>query len=351
MTEVFAVIMAGGRGERFWPLSADSFPKPFLPLAGSATLIQETVSRLQPLISPEQILISVGAAHEEVAREQLPQIAAENFVIEPVGRDTAACLGFCALHLEKRAPGCVMLAMPADHFIAQPDDFRSSLQKGLDSLIGVIGIVFGIMPVRPDTGYGYILAEKPSAPADAWPVLRFVEKPNAETAAQYLMAGSYFWNSGMFLWKNQTLLDLFQKHMPEMYRRLCQMRPLIGVKETQAEALRIFSTLQRISIDFGILEKTDGLRMIPLRSGWDDIGSWNSLERIFPPDAEGNVTRGSSTLIGSNGCITYSDSGIITALGVKDMVIVQARGRVLVCPKSVAADLKKLVSGLKPEWK
>jgi len=205
--------------------------------------------------------------------------------------------------------------------------------------------------VRPDTGYGYILAEKPSAPSDAWPVLRFVEKPNAETAAQYLEAGNYFWNSGMFLWKNQTLLDLFQKHMPEMYRSLCQMRPLLGVEEAQAETIRIFSTLQRISIDFGILEKIGGLRMIPLHSGWDDIGSWNSLERIFQPDPAGNVTRGSSTLIGSNGCITYSDSGIVTALGVKDLVIVQARGRVLVCPKSAASDLKILVSSLDPEWK
>ncbi len=351
MADIYAVIMAGGRGERFWPLSTDSLPKPFVPLTGSATLIQETVSRLLPLVPADHILICVGASHESAARTQVPQIAPENFIIEPIGRDTAACLGYCALHIERRNPEGIMLALPADHYIGDPLHFRGALQTGFDNLEGAAAIVFGITPTRPDTGYGYILTEKPAIPAPAWPVLRFVEKPDLETARQYISSGRYFWNSGMFLWRNRTLLGLFRQHMPEIHHRLCHLRPIIGDRNKRDELYDVFLTLPRISIDFGIIEKTSGLRMIPLQIPWDDVGNWDSLERVLHADVDGNVTRGPVSLVNSQGCITYSDAGIIAAMGVTDLVIVQARGRVLVCPKEVASDLKKLVSALDSQWK
>jgi mannose-1-phosphate guanylyltransferase len=210
MPTLYTVIMAGGRGERFWPLSTNKLPKPFIPLLGANTLLQDTVARIHRMTPMERILISIGAEHYEMARQQLPQIPEENFIVEPVGRDTAACLGFSALHIEQRDSEAVMLALPADHFIGNADAYVRTIQSGLENLEGAAGIVFGISPTRAETGYGYILAEKPAVSEDAWPVLRFIEKPDAPTAEQYLASGNYFWNSGMFLWSNRTLLSLFQ---------------------------------------------------------------------------------------------------------------------------------------------
>jgi mannose-1-phosphate guanylyltransferase len=194
MSDVYAVVMAGGRGERFWPLSTDRVPKPFIPLLGSRTLIQQTVERLLPLIPPERILISIGETHRGIAGEQLPEIPPENFIVEPVGRDTAPCLGYCALHIERRDPLGIMLAVPADHYVADPTGYRRTMAKGIAALPGATGVVFGIVPSRPETGYGYIQAQKPDATMEALPVIRFVEKPDAARAREYMAVGNYYWN-------------------------------------------------------------------------------------------------------------------------------------------------------------
>ena len=343
---LYAVIMAGGRGERFWPLSTNSLPKPFIPLLGNVSLLQSTVARIQPLVPYERIMISIGVGHFDAAREQLPEIPKENFLVEPVGRDTSACLGFCALHLEQRDRDAVMLALPADHFIADNDAYRETIQAGLDNLEGSSGVIFGIKPTRPETGYGYILAEKPASGGTAWPVIRFVEKPDAVTAARYLAEGNYYWNSGMFLWRNRTLLDMFEKFMPETCAILNKLRPLIGDETAREETGNIFSTLPRISIDFGIMEKADGLRLIPANFGWDDIGSWAALGRALTPDAKGNIIQGRASAIESENCVIYSQSDMIAAFGVSDLVIVQAYGKILVTSRDKAADLKKLVASL-----
>jgi mannose-1-phosphate guanylyltransferase len=344
MAALYAVVMAGGRGERFWPLSTANLPKPFIPLLGSTSLIQDTVARIQPIVPLDQVLISIGAAQLEVAKQQLTQIPAENFLVEPVGRDTSACIGFCALHIEKRDPEGMMLALPADHFISDSEGYRKTIQTGLSNLEGAAGVVFGIPPTRPETGYGYILAEKPAIRPEAWPVVRFIEKPDAPTAAQFLASGNYFWNSGMFLWKNRTLLEMFQQHMPGVYKGLCAIRPLLGSDDSTVN--EIFSSLPRISIDFGIMEKTSGLRLVPAQFVWDDIGSWASLERALPPDSMGNIAQGPHFALDSKGCVIYAQSGTVATFGVSDLVIVQAYGKVLVCSKDKAADLKRLVTAL-----
>jgi mannose-1-phosphate guanylyltransferase len=351
MALVYAVIMAGGRGERFWPLSTDTLPKPFIPLLGTKTLIQETVERLLPLVPIQRILVSIGKSHREVAGEQLPQVPPENFIVEPVGRDTAACLGLCALHLESRDPDGTMLALPADHYIGDSAAYRATLQMGIDNLDDATGVVFGIVPNRPETGYGYIQAERPAVRADAWPVLRFVEKPDAGTAAGYVRSGDFFWNSGIFLWKNSTLLDLFRQHMPDTWEGLNDLRKLMHRpgKGAEEEISRVFVRLRRISIDFGIMEKTSGLRLVPARFGWDDIGNWAALERALPPDDFGNVSRGQHAAVMSNGCVVYSDTGTVATFGLSDLIVVQANGKVLVCPKDRASDLKRLVASLGPE--
>jgi mannose-1-phosphate guanylyltransferase len=343
---LYAVIMAGGRGERFWPLSTSSLPKPFIPLIGSGSLLQNTVSRIQPLVPYERIIISIGAEHFAAAREQLPVIPEENFLVEPLSRDTSACLGFCALHLEQRDENAVMLALPADHYVADGNAYRETIQAGLDNLEGSNGVVFGITPTRPETGYGYILAEKSADGGRAWPVIRFVEKPDAITAARYLAECSYYWNSGMFLWRNQTLLGLFEKFMPETCAALNRLRPLINAKDAGDEIRNIFSMLPRISIDFGIMEKTEGLRLIPADFGWDDIGSWAALGRALTPDADGNIIQGRASVLETENCVIYSQSDAIAAFGVSDLIIVQAYGKILVTSRDKAADLKKLVATL-----
>jgi len=346
MAGVYAVIMAGGRGERFWPLSTDEIPKPFVPLLGSKSLIQDTAARLEPWIARDRLFVSIGEAQVPVARRQLPQIPADNFIIEPVGRDTCACIGYCALHLERIDPEAVMLALPADHFVGDNGAFRRTMEKGLRNLEGAAGIVFGIVPTRPETGYGYIQAEKPALSAEAWPVVRFVEKPDAARAEQYCKTGSFFWNSGMFIWSNRNLLRLFETHMPATWEGLNRLRPLLGKSDSAGERLRVFSGLERISIDFGIMEKTSGLRMVPAEFPWDDIGNWASLERALPADAGGNVSRGPFSGLDSDGCITYSDAGGVAAFGISNLVVVQAHGNVLVCPKDRAWDLKRLAAEL-----
>jgi mannose-1-phosphate guanylyltransferase len=266
-----------------------------------------------------------------------------------MGRDTAACLGFSALHIERRDPEAIMLALLADHFVSNADAYAQTVRKGLENLKGATGVVFGIAPTRAETGYGYILAEKPSISADAWPVIRFIEKPDAPTAERYLASGNYFWNSGMFLWSNRTLLSLFEKHMPDTYQGLCRLKPLIGNNGLKAEIREVFSALPRISIDFGIMEKTAGLRLIPAQFGWDDIGNWASLERALPVDAQGNIAQGRHVALESSGCILYAQTGTIATFGVSDLIVVEAYGKILICSKDKAADLKKLVSALGPQ--
>ena len=344
MVSVYAIIMAGGRGERFWPLSTEKNPKPFVPLVSATSLIEETVGRLQALVPLDRIFVSIGEGHLQVAHERLPKVPARNFIVEPAGRDTSACLGFCALHIERLDEDAIMLALPADHYISEPAKFQRALETGIRNLPGATGIVFGIVPDRPDPGYGYVRAEKPALPADAWPVVRFVEKPSVEKAAEYLRSGQYFWNSGIFLWQNRTLLELFRKHMPETSRRLDLLRPLLGREEARSEVSRIFSGMERISIDFGFLEKTSGLRLVPGEFAWDDIGNWASLARALPVDAHGNVVRGHHISLDSTGCVVYSDSGVVATLGVSDLVIAHANGKVLVCSRDRAAELKRLVS-------
>jgi mannose-1-phosphate guanylyltransferase len=351
MSTVYAVIMAGGRGERFWPLSTEEKPKPFVSLVGSTTLLQGTVERLRSLVPAERILIAIGSKHREIASRQVPEIPPGNFILEPVGRDTAACLGLSALHLAKLDPEAIMLALPADHYVADPEKFCQTVRAGLESLAGATGIVFGIRPDRAETGYGYVRAEKPALRTAAWPVVRFVEKPDAATAAKYVRSGTYFWNSGMFLWSNRTLLGLFQRYMPGLSCALNEILPLLGRDDARDEMLSIFSSLPRISVDYGILEKASGLRLVPAGFDWDDIGNWDSLARAVPADPSGNVSRGSAVSVQSRNCVLYSEGGTVAVFGVSDLVVVRARGRVLVCSRERAADLKTLLSSLPEELK
>ena len=242
-----------------------------------------------------------------------------------------------------------MLALPADHYVGDGAACLRTIETGMGGIDAATGIVFGIRPTRPETGYGYILARRPRDGGPVWPVETFVEKPDAATAARYLADGGYYWNSGMFLWPNRTLLELFRRHMPETSAGLDRLRPLIGRGDAAGEVRALFEALPRISIDFGIVEKTPGLGLVPVTFPWDDIGSWASLDRALGADAAGNVVQGRHTAVDSTGCVVYAQSATVATLGVSDLVVVEAYGKVLVCSKAKAAELKKLVAALAPE--
>ena len=293
MQAVYAVVMAGGRGERFWPLSTSQLAKPFIPLLGPTTLIQDTVSRLHPLVPPERILISIGEAHHELARQQLPGIPDRELHCRTCRDATpppASAYAPSTWRSGIRTPSC-WLFLPTTSS-ASRTTIAELCRVELTSLPGATGVVFGVRPVRPDTSYGYIRAQRPAPQSQAWPVIRFVEKPDAATAEQYFKSGDYFWNSGIFLWRNRTLLDLFQEHLPKSYQCLRELQALLRQRESPQEMLRVFASMERISVDFGIAEKTSGLRLVPVEFAWDDIGNWSALERALPADSHGNVIAG-----------------------------------------------------------
>ncbi len=350
MEHVYVVIMAGGKGERFWPLSTPEEPKPFIKILGSETLIQQTVHRILPLVSVEHILVILGKEHLPLAREQLPQLPETNFIVEPVGRDTAPCIGLASLELEKRDPESIMIIIPADHYIPDQDKFLSTLTLAVEvARQGSYIVTLGIKPTRPETGYGYILAGNQKVTLqgrDVFQVQKFVEKPDFATAAKYLEEGSYYWNSGIFIWKNRTIQDLLSRYMPALWQGLDRIKASLGSPEEQEVLRREFNQFERISIDYGILEKAPDVLMIPTDFRWDDVGTWKALDRVLPLDENGNIIVGNHRGVETKGCIIYAKDIFISTFGISDLIIVSSQGKVLICHKDMAPDLKKLLQYL-----
>lgn len=326
------VILAGGKGERFWPLSTPDHPKPFLKFFSDRSLLQQTYDRARRLVPPERILLVVGKQHESIASEQLPELPAENILLEPVGRDTAAAIGFAAIHLSSEK---LMLVLPADHLIPDVDRFVDDVASACAFTEKHGGpCTFGIKPDRAETGFGYVkVAENPIAPG-VYSVERFVEKPNRELAQTYLEQSSFFWNSGIFLWKVQRISELLATHLPELWEGLTRKHP--------------YGQLPKTSIDFGVMQKADQVIMVPASFRWDDLGSWNSLPRILSTDTEGNLIWGAHTGMDTADCILYADSHTMVTAGIRDLIIVQRGDHILICHKTYSDRLKELLAKLPP---
>lgn len=342
----YAVIMAGGRGERFWPASRNSMPKQFLSLTGDRSMIQQTLDRIAPLIPAKQTFIALGEAHLDTARRQLPEIPDENFLVEPVGRNTAPSIGLAALHIQKRDPEAVMVILPADHMIRGRRAFRLCLEKSFQWAVktGCL-VLIGIVPGRPETGYGYIERTGQTKKTDRYiyGVRRFVEKPSPPRAALFYRSGRYYWNSGIFVWKASSILEEISRHIPELSAGLKQIEPAIGT-DSEAETLRaLFPSLPAVSIDYGLLEKSTSLLVVQGNFGWDDLGSWSTLAGAGRRDERGMSVRGNFIGHDNDGCLIYSQEGLIAALGVKNLVIVRSGDAVLVCAKERTQEIKELV--------
>ena len=343
MDSLYVVILAGGKGERFWPLSKPETPKPFLQFFSDRSLLQQTFDRARALVPAERIYLIVGEQHESISRNQLPQLDDARLLLEPAGRDTAAAIGYASMHLPEDA---LMLVLPADHLIPDTVSFVRTMSHAVSFALEHGGpCTFGIRPERPDTSYGYIEAtgeNLSSSEIPIYPVQAFIEKPGLQSAEEFIRKPYYYWNSGMFLWKVSRIRELIARHLPELWTGLQHVVALRGKPQFRG----LYESLPRISIDYGVMQKADRVVVVPATFSWDDIGTWNSLLRVLPADREGNLIRGAFTGLDTSDCIIYAESHTIATAGVHNLVIVQSGDQILVCSREYASRLKELLGKL-----
>ncbi len=347
-----AVVMAGGSGTRFWPKSRRNRPKQLLNLYGDATMLQQTVARVAPLVPPGRVLIITGSDQAEAVRAQLPDVPARNVVAEPCPRDTAPCVGLAALIVAKNDPDGTMIVMPADHVISPPETFL----RTVNAAVSVVDadpsafVTFGVKPTRPETGYGYIeRGERLGAPEgiELHRVTQFREKPDRATAEQFLAEGRFAWNAGIFLWRARAILDALAEHRPAIAAALDRIAPSLGTPDEAEVIAREFPLMERIPIDKAVMEKARNVRVMEVVYDWNDVGDWRALTALVAPDSGGNTIQGQVHLVETTNSIIVSDGGgLIATLGVDDLVIVQSGGATLVARRDQLDKLKGLVEGL-----
>lgn len=344
-----ALIMAGGRGERFWPRSRKNLPKQFLCLTDDGkSMIQLTVERIQSLVDIEDVYIATNKSYKKLVMEQLPDIPEENILCEPVGRNTAPCIGLGAVHIAKKYEDAIMMVLPSDHLIKHNKMFVRTLKDAIKIAEKDTNLVtLGITPTYPETGYGYIKFDEEETSGNGYAVDRFVEKPNYEIAKEYLNSGEYLWNSGMFVWKVSSILANMEKFMPDTMKGLNSIKESIGTKSQEEVLEKEFSNLESVSVDYGIMEKAENIYIIPGAFGWDDVGSWNAVERIKHTNEFGNTVTGNVITIDTKNCIIEGQEKLIATVGLENLVIVDTEDATLICNKNSTGDIKKILENLK----
>ena len=344
---MYAVIMAGGKGTRFWPRSREKRPKQLLNIVGHRSMLQQTVARIDSLLPAENVLVVAGENHGEDVRAQLPELPSENIVLEPVGRNTAACIGLAALLVQQRDPSAVMVVLPADHLIVDEGLFLATLRAAVAAARRQAALVtLGIRPMVPETGYGYIEAGRSACKAQDhtfYRVVSFHEKPDLEKAKQYLEKGKFYWNSGMFVWQAEVALKAMQKYLPGLHADLQELKPFLVTAELDAVINRVYPDLESISIDYGVMEKAENVLMVPADFGWNDLGTWASMTQIWPRDDQHNVYQGNIMALGSQRNVVYSPQRLCVLLGTDDLIVVDTEDALLVCPVSRAQDVSKVL--------
>ena len=339
------VIMAGGQGSRFWPISRMEKPKQFLSISSDGeSLIQATARRVSQL-STEPPLIVTNVAHETLARQHVP---GAELLLEPVGKNTAASIGFAAIALRKQGIDPVMVVLPADHSVVNESLLRESLQSAIDlATKHEVMVTIGVKPTYPNTGYGYI---KRGVPIDGngFLVRRFFEKPNVERAIEYCKSPDFFWNSGMFVWRASVVLEAIEEYMPQLYEQLLTIELSLGTSLEKATIEKAFSEIESVSIDFGVLELARNCAVVAAKDfGWNDVGSWDAWAEHFSKDTDDNLLHGDAVAIDSSRSVVYSTGKFIALVGVEDLVVIDSGDAVLICPRSRVQDVKKVVEHLK----
>ena len=346
---LYAILLAGGSGTRFWPASRRSRPKQFLPIVGERPMLAETAARLEGLVDPEHTLVVTTAEQLDEVHAALPQVPRGNVLAEPQGRNTGPCVALAALEVGRRDPHAIQVVLPADHVIRPRESFQRTLRAAARAAADDPALyVFGIHPSFAATSFGWIHAGAVETIADGiavHAVERFVEKPDLERARQFLEHGGYYWNSGMFVWSSSAIARALERHMPLAFARLSLALDGAGLA-------RAYSELASESIDVAVLERAERVRMLPIDYFWSDVGSWDALLDVGAPDAEGNVRCGGVTLAAheATGCIVHGERDALVALiGVDDLIVVHTGSTTLVCRRDRAQDVKALVERLRDE--
>jgi mannose-1-phosphate guanylyltransferase len=344
--DVFTVIMAGGSGTRFWPLSRSSRPKQFLPLTTKLPLIAETMKRMTGLSTPARTSVVCGSKHAALVKKALPKLPKQNVVVEPEARNTAPAIALACAHVAHQDPQGVIVVLPSDQHVADLAAFQLAVEEAIRVARTGFIVTLGIKPTRPETGYGYIRVGEPMS-GDARKVAAFVEKPNHETAQGYLVSGDYLWNAGIFVFRVDVMLAAFATHMPELVKPLDAIRAAWGTKKAGAVLAREFKKMPATSIDYGVAERAPNIAVVPASCGWSDVGSFNALPEVRPTDAAGNVAEGEAMLIDSSGCIVLAGKRLVAVVGMTDVVVVDTGDALLVLPKGKSQDVRKVVEALK----
>ncbi len=351
---IYAVIMAGGVGARFWPRSTERTPKQLLEVLGKGTMIQNTVYRLDPLVARENILVITNKVQVDEVRRQLPQIPVENIVVEPVGKNTAPCIALAAEILLTRDPDAMMIALPADHLVHDIVAFQETMEravqvaKATDSLVTI-----GISPTRPETGYGYIQydadsKETPTIEFQAYPVKTFAEKPNQETAMRFLESKDFVWNSGIFVWKATVIREVIRELLPELYEELQSIHDVVGTKEFDSAIRKAYAGIPSISIDYGVMEKAENTYVIRGDFGWSDLGSWDEVCVLSPKDEQGNSLTDNTIALDSRNChVETYDDRLVAIIGIEDCIIIDSDKATLICRVGKTQRVKEIVDFLR----
>lgn len=348
---MYCVILAGGSGTRFWPRSREERSKQFLSILGKQSLIKNTLKRCHNLINYQNIFIVAKKSQKTMLEAHIPQVPQENRLYEPLGKNTAPCIGLAALFIQKKDKNGVMMVTPSDHLIRKVSQFKKTmlradeLAKSKSALITV-----GISPNRPATGYGYIQTDVEVNEMDeikTYKIKTFAEKPNIETAIRFLQSGDFYWNSGIFIFKASVYLKMVEEFLPEMYDGLMEIKKSIGKPEYEEVLNRVYQQIRSISIDYGIMEKAKNVYMIEGNFVWSDLGSWEQVYKLSDKDQDGNRVEGNVVLIDTQNSYVYNDKGVVAVLGLDNVVVIHEGGATLVCKRERSEEVKSIIERLR----
>ena len=347
---VYAVIMAGGKGTRFWPRSRESHPKHLLDILSSKSILRETTDRIRPLVPPERIFVVTGRLHCEKVRRDLECVPSRNILVEPEGKNTAPCIGLAALHVQKEDPEGVMVVLSADHFIGKEDSFLKDIYvAGEMAGRGPHLVALGVKPTRPETGYGYLEIGSPVSTIKRkiiYKVKSFHEKPDAEKAKGFVKNGFFFWNSGIFVWKASTVLAAIERYLPGLHEGLKEIGRVLGTSKEDDVVKEVYGSLEPISIDHGVMEKSPDVLMLKGTFQWSDVGSWDALWEIRGKDEWGNVIAGEVINVRSRNSFVHSPKKLVAIVDVEDLIVVEDDDSLLVCRRGSSQRVKEVVEAL-----
>ena len=346
--KLYAVIMAGGVGSRFWPRSKKKKPKQMLRIFGENTMIQDTVNRLVGLVPKENIIIVTNKMQKDRLMEQLPRIPEKNIIAEPFGKNTAAAIGLASILVNERDNDAVMLSFPADHLIADVEEFQNTLKNAAKFAYKSKGLgTIGITPTRPETGYGYIQFDENNIDNSAYKVINFAEKPNLRTAKRFMKTGDFLWNSGIFIWHVQAILREIEKYLPDLYLGIKKIEEAIGTSEFESVLENVYGMLKSISIDYGLMEKSKDVFLTKGDFGWNDVGSWEAVYQLSEKDENENAFVGNVYSMESKDNYVFSPQKFTAVIGTKNMIIINTKNALLVCNRNNSQDVKSVVDYLK----